>query len=256
MTDLINQLKRELEYEKQFRSAIISDSLSYYEINLTTDTIEKDFLFYDEHDNYVSYLNYIGLEAPCTFTHFLEVWSQKIIDSDTRKKLSNLQQFTKKLIEMFENGKREYVVNYWGKYKDGKRIFIDQTFILTKAENGDIHALSIVKDYTKIKLLEDKNYQEELERYAYFDPITNGYNYVKFKDKLKNSSLSGSIICMDIHSFKVINSVCGVQEGDKVIKRIWEVIFSRIRKKRIRNLLLRELSPINQRIPDFICNTI
>ncbi|MCR4734172.1 MAG: EAL domain-containing protein [Treponema sp.] len=226
MFNSIEELERALIYEKQFKEAIVSDSLFYYEINLSKDLIKDDFFFYDENGNYVSYLSYVGLSAPVKFSEFIKVWSVEIIDDITRKKLKDLPKITQKLIGMYERGQREYVVNYWGEYKNGRRIFIDQTFILTKGEDGDIYALSIVKDYTKIKVLDDNIYQEELERYAYFDPITNGYNYIKFKERLKKMKVPGSIICMDIHSFKVINSICGIQKGDEVIKRIWETAIS------------------------------
>ena len=47
----------------------------------------------------------------------------------------------------------------------------------------------------------------ELERYAYSDPVTGGDNYVYFKQKLEEKTQKGYIVSMDIHSFKVVNSI-------------------------------------------------
>ena len=66
--------------------------------------------------------------------------------------------------------------------------------------------------------------RKELERYAYVDAVTGGDNYTKFKEKLETVDTEGSLISMDIHSFKIVNSVCGIKKGDEVLKRIWDRI--------------------------------
>ncbi|MCR5218318.1 EAL domain-containing protein [Treponema sp.] len=64
----------------------------------------------------------------------------------------------------------------------------------------------------------------ELEKYAYIDPLTNGYNYKCFKDKVVAKNCPGFLVSMDIHGFKVINSVCGIGTGDDILKEIWNCI--------------------------------
>ena len=227
----IEDLKLALELESQYKKAIVSDALFCYDINLTKNLIEKDFFFYDEKDQYVSFLNYIGLKAPCKFTDFLKIWSEKILNDISRFKVSDLEGLCQKLISLYNKGTCEYVVNYWGEYKNGCLVFINQTFIMVKRDNGDIYALSIVKDYTQIKTMEENTFQKKLEHYAYYDPITNGYNYIKFKDRLRKMMIPGSIICLDIHSFKLINTICGVDKGDEVIRKVWDSIYSIIDKE-------------------------
>lgn len=61
----------------------------------------------------------------------------------------------------------------------------------------------------------------ELERYAYVDPVTGGDNYVCFKKKLEEKNNKGYIVSMDIHSFKVVNSICGTTKGDEILREIW-----------------------------------
>lgn len=64
----------------------------------------------------------------------------------------------------------------------------------------------------------------ELERYAYIDPVTGGDNYVHFKKKLGEKTKKGYIVSMDIHSFKVVNSICGTTKGDEILREIWRCI--------------------------------
>lgn len=64
----------------------------------------------------------------------------------------------------------------------------------------------------------------ELERYAYVDPVTGGDNYVHFKKRLEEKTEKGYIVSMDIHSFKVVNSICGTTKGDEILREIWHCI--------------------------------
>lgn len=64
--------------------------------------------------------------------------------------------------------------------------------------------------------------QRELERIAYVDKVTGGNNYESFRKKLKDLNKTGYLVSMDIHAFKVINSICGVAKGDETLRGIWE----------------------------------
>lgn len=66
--------------------------------------------------------------------------------------------------------------------------------------------------------------QRELERIAYIDRITGGSNYVNFKKTLRDYAQPGFLISMDIHDFKIINSICGIIKGDATLKAIWQCI--------------------------------
>ena len=66
--------------------------------------------------------------------------------------------------------------------------------------------------------------QTELEYMAYIDPVTGGDNYESFKNKLSICGSSGYLISVDIHSFKIINSICGIDKGNETIQEIWNCI--------------------------------
>lgn len=73
--------------------------------------------------------------------------------------------------------------------------------------------------------------QRELERIAYIDLITGGGNYSSFKKTLLDYELPGFLISMDIHEFKIINSICGITKGDETLKAIWNCIENSIDDK-------------------------
>ncbi len=64
----------------------------------------------------------------------------------------------------------------------------------------------------------------ELERLAFVDSITGGNNYNSFKLKVRDLKASGYMMSMDIRQFKMVNTICGVTYGDRVLKKIWETI--------------------------------
>ena len=69
--------------------------------------------------------------------------------------------------------------------------------------------------------------QRELERMAYVDSVTGGNNYESFKKKIRDFRQPGYLVSMDIHSFKIINSICGIIKGDEsgnVFRRYWKKV--------------------------------
>lgn len=224
----VAKLSRALFYESQFRNAIVSNSLSFYDINVSKDLIENDFFFRDETGNFCSVLEYVGLSAPCKFSAFIQKWKDDIIPEISHKKMPYLDSIQECLINEYHKGQRDYTVQYWAELKNGKKVYIQQKFLLVKNEDDDICALSIVRDVTNSITTEQNEQQRLIEEYAYYDPVTHGYNYIKFKEKINRQTLSGVIVSLDIHSFKVINSICGIAKGDEVIKTIWNCILNRL----------------------------
>ncbi len=69
-----------------------------------------------------------------------------------------------------------------------------------------------------------------LRRLAYVDPLTGGDNYSSFLEKFKaNKNTNGYIISIDFSDFKLLNSICGVEKGDEILKATWNVISSDLR---------------------------
>ena len=225
----IARLERALYHEAQYRTSLLSTATSFYDANITKDLIESDFFFKNRKTGeLISVPEYVGLSIPCKFSEFVKRWVEKVTFNTTKSELGDIDHINSTLIESYNSGKRDYVMNYWMESSDNSRLYINQRFLLTKNEDGDICTLAIVKDYTDKVSNDFAVKQEMLEQYAYFDQITKGYNYIKFKEKLRKVATDGSIICLDIHNFKIVNSICGISRGDQVIKEIWNKIFQMI----------------------------
>lgn len=220
----IASLERNLFYESQYKSAIISEAICHYEANLSKDFIENEIFYKSEQGTIVSTTKLLGMSAPCKFSDFIKNWINKAIDPDYASKyeiFSNTKDF---LLKSYSEGKRDHIIEYWYTNEKGKEFFLNQRFLLTKNEDGDICTLAVLNNTTHAKKIEAQKHRNELERHAYFDPITGGYNYIKFKKELISANVRGSIISIDIHAFKLINTTFGTGIGDKVIKAIWDRI--------------------------------
>nr|MCR4789901.1 bifunctional diguanylate cyclase/phosphodiesterase [Treponemataceae bacterium] len=226
--ELISKLERALYYEAQYRNAIVSDAFTFYDINVTKDLIENDFYYRNAQGQPLSVLEHLGLSAPCTLSEFSKAFVEKMIPDSEVWKYPTFQDIRSKLLQNYDEYKRDFIFEYEVQFSSGKRVYMNNKFLLTKNEAGDICALSVVRDYSDIREKIEETHRKELEKYAYYDSVTNGYNYIKFKEVLRAKGSRGSIIAMDIHSFKVINSICGISKGDQTIREIWNAINSTI----------------------------
>ncbi len=101
--------------------------------------------------------------------------------------------------------------------RDGKVIYCRMKVVNLSADGELRRIIMGFSDVSKEKV-------RELERYAYVDPVTGGDNYIRFKERMSEKKGRGFIVSMDIHSFKVVNSVCGTAKGDEILREVWECI--------------------------------
>lgn len=101
--------------------------------------------------------------------------------------------------------------------RDGEVKYCRAKFVNT-SDNGELHRM--VAGFSDIS----SEKQRELERMAYVDKVTGGNNYESFQKKIRDFRHPGYLVSMDIHSFKIINSICGIVKGDETLKGIWNCI--------------------------------
>ena len=100
--------------------------------------------------------------------------------------------------------------------RDGKVKYCRAKFVNT-SDGGQLHRM--VAGFSDIS----SEKQRELERMAYVDSVTGGNNYESFKKKIRDFRQPGYLVSMDIHSFKIINSICGIIKGDETLKgSLWQ----------------------------------
>lgn len=75
--------------------------------------------------------------------------------------------------------------------------------------------------------------QSSLEEVAFLDPVTHGHTYVKFvvemeKTLAANPDIQFSLLAFDIDNFKYINNFYGFDEGDNILRAIFNTVSSQL----------------------------
>ena len=100
-------LERALFYESQYRNAILSNAISYYDVNLSKDIIETEILYKNSKGEFYSTLELIGMTSPCSFSLFIEKWAKNMVTPINLEKYPFFKDVRQHLIRLFNEGKRE-----------------------------------------------------------------------------------------------------------------------------------------------------
>ncbi len=79
-------------------------------------------------------------------------------------------------------------------------------------------SIIIITNYIKNK---------KLYNLIYVDPITKGYSFAKFSDEIilrGNNNKKKALIALDINNFKLVNTLFGYEESNKILKKITNII--------------------------------
>ena len=70
------------------------------------------------------------------------------------------------------------------------------------------------------------NYKK-LYNLIYVDPITGGFSFAKFSNEITirgNNHKKKALIALDINNFKLVNTLFGYEESNKILKKITNII--------------------------------
>ncbi len=217
-------------FEKLAFQAFIKDAISYFYANVSKNLIESDVTIKGDGYSY-SALSRYGFSCPCSFSELIKTLCEKKISIEQKENIEFYNNIQIKLLEKFKKGITSLEVNFWAYNDLNKKIYINTNFILFKDENGDILTLVIMKDCTSKQVELETIKRKETEKLAFIDQVTNDHNYHYFQKQLNERQTSGFIISLDISSFNIINSVCGISKGDEVIRAVWNCIKATINKE-------------------------
>lgn len=68
---------------------------------------------------------------------------------------------------------------------------------------------------------------KKLYNLIYVDPVTKGYSFTKFSDEITlrgNNHKKKALIALDINNFKLVNTLFGYEESNKILKEITNII--------------------------------
>lgn len=114
--------------------------------------------------------------------------------------------------------KTQFVYDY-RVFRDGKTSYFRMKVTNVSHEPGLHQAVMGFADI-------DTQKTKEIERYAYTSEVTGGNNYIKFKECMSRCDKSGFLAAMDIYSFKIVNSTCGVNRGNEALRAAWECVLA------------------------------
>ncbi|MBD5537093.1 MAG: response regulator [Lachnospiraceae bacterium] len=135
--------------ERQYQTALMSNSLCSFEFNLTQDRIEQDIIRTIDGQK-VSLLERVGLTAPCKASDYFGKWKQFVL-AESMENYSALVD-REHLIRSFEQGDREVIAEYWEETSGQKQICVRQSFIMTRDgedNTGDIMVMVVSRDITE-----------------------------------------------------------------------------------------------------------
>lgn len=147
--ELREQRERAVLYrkERQYKIAIMSNSFSAFECNLTKDQIDQD-ITQTKDEKEISLLSYAGLSIPCKASVCFEKWKQFVLP-ESREEYASVVNIDY-LKSQYEQGNKEVDLDYWGSTQEGVLMCILQSFIMTCDEDtGDLIAMVVSKDITE-----------------------------------------------------------------------------------------------------------
>ncbi len=117
-------------------------------------------------------------------------------------------------------------------HKDGSRVSLRLNGVLVPRGNGQYAVWSIVEDITARKKSE-----EEIQRLAFYDHLTNLPNRRLLTDRLKQAlasrvrnHTSGALLFVDLDNFKMINDTLGHFMGDLLLQQVAHRLSSCVRE--------------------------
>ena len=213
-----DELLQKVETEQQFRSSIIGDAITVYEVNLTKDMITKGF---DDVPELLQTYNYKYsdiLNSLCTTVVFHE---------DTQMFLDYAS--IKNMLSQFYSKKNESELEYRRNTPDGSYLWVKAvTNLFEDKSSGDIKAFVYIKDIHK-----EKTSQLELKFKAERDSLTRLYNkgttellISEYLNKSCELVKGGALLIIDVDNFKNVNDHFGHTFGDAVLSELTDKLKS------------------------------
>ncbi len=197
--------------EEKYRAAMLADAIITYEINLSSDRYIKIISTEHRFDYYTRNYSEV-LPSLCDSTIYPE---------DREMFLNTYHRDN--LIKQFEKGRPVLYNEYRHLDKNGQAFWVScTTNLLSDPENGDIKAISYIKDID-----EQKRKELAIKRNSERDSLTELYNrkaaqnlitdYLRVSDP---KTIKNAFISIDLDGFKIVNDRYGHLTGDNLLSKV------------------------------------
>lgn len=222
-----------MQYDKQYRLAVMNDSMVVYQVNFSRDLIEEEFSQRLEGNREVRVLSAVNLRAPCSYDEYCSRWSRRVADEcmSAYRRMDSC----KKLLNIYATGVTFVSIEYSTRDAAERPLWVSKNVqMLEDEETGDVLGLVCLKDITEQH--EKDNLAKEMKRKATMDLLTGLMNHVSGEMVIRERLLSRpdqeyALLVFDVDDFKAINDSRGHQFGDAVLIKTAEVLQSVSRMK-------------------------
>lgn len=218
--DITRQKETELAYKKeeQYRNALLSDALYYYEINITQDKIDKN--------NNLILLNSVDVPIP-SYSSLLKILLQNFIHPDDKQNFYNLFALSH-IIHTFHMGKTELKLEH-KQLNENK----EYSWTLTTMHLLEDTVTKELKGFIYVKDIDtQKKDTLNLEYKSQRDCLTKLYNkgttefLIKTALTTAKKNFTQAFFIVDLDHFKTINDTHGHIFGDSVLAQTAQKIKS------------------------------
>ena len=145
--------------ERQYMTAITSDAIAMYEVNLSKDLMEgKAVQFVGDEE--VSILEAMGLPMPCRYSEFMKRLGKHLHGSSNRKDYFD-HCSSEHLLSCYEKGILDPSFDFWIQDGEGKWTYAHTIFVITKDEiTGNVMAIAMIKDHSEIREKQEQSVKQ------------------------------------------------------------------------------------------------
>ena len=144
--------------ERQYMTAITSDAIAIYEVNLTKDLMQgKATRFVG--DKEISIAEDMGFSMPSRYSEFVRCLEKRVVAGSRQEYYDHCS--PEYLLSCYESGILDPCYDFWIQDGSGRWIYAHKVFVLTKNENtGDIAAIALIKDHSEIRKKQEQNIKQ------------------------------------------------------------------------------------------------
>ena len=144
--------------ERQYMTAITSDAIAIYEINLSKDLMEgKATRFVGDEE--ITIAEDMGFSMPNSYSEFVRCLGKRVHSSSRQEYYDHCS--PEYLLSCYEKGILDPCFDFWIQDGSGRWIYAHKIFVITKNEiTGDIVAIALIKDHSELRKKQDQNIKQ------------------------------------------------------------------------------------------------
>ena len=141
--------------ERQYMTAITSDAIAIYEVNLSKDLMEGKAIRIVG-DEEISIAEDMGFSMPRQYSEFMRCLGKRVPVGRRQDYYDHCS--PEYLLSCYEKGILDPCYDFWIQDGGGRWIYAHKIFVITKNEiTGDIVAIALIKDHSEIRKKQEQN---------------------------------------------------------------------------------------------------